>query len=153
MDRDDDALSWDGDIRDPTHVDGPRQEASTAKAGSDRPMRTTDAAADGSAPGDQSSGSVMLVIYGALGAAYLLFTIGWVLAVTREGISLPNPFFDFMFRVGGWLAIVAPAAWFGLTFLLTRARLGRRGVAVRLLWLAIGLLLVAPWPFIVGGSV
>ena len=92
------------------------------------------------------------MVYGAIAAAYLLFTIGWVLTVARAGVSLPNPFFEVMYRVGGWSAVAAPVAWFGLTFWLTRASSGRRATALRILWLGVGLILLAPWPFIVGGA-
>lgn len=155
MDRDDDALSWDGDIRDPTHVDGPARAGSSS---GDRPAATPDPAQSTGtadvegATAPAAGGSVLLVVYAAIGGAYLLFTIGWVLAVTRDTVALPNPFFDVMYRVGSALAVAAPAAWFGSTFLLTRSRQGRRASAIRILCLVVGLLLVAPWPFIAGGA-
>lgn len=149
----DDGLSWDGDIRDPTHVDGDRPRDTSASATAAREVRTTDAGADTDADGQApSGGSVALVVYSALAGAYLLFTIGWALAASRSGISLPNPFFDVMYQIGAWLAVAAPAAWFALTFLLTRGTHRRRSTAIRLISLAVGLVFVAPWPFIVGGA-
>lgn len=155
MDRDDDALSWDGDIRDPTHVDGPARGGSgdgERSASAAQPATSTSVADGGEAVAPAAGGSVLLVVYGALAAAYLLFTIGWALAVTRDTVALPNPFFDIMYRVGSGLAVAAPAAWFGTTFLLTRGRHGRRASAIRILCLVVGLVLVAPWPFIAGGA-
>ena len=142
---DDEALSWGGDVRDPTHVDGPGRGPAV------RPQALPPDSPDADRP-PADGGSLLLVVYGAIGAAYLLFTIGWVLTIVRAGVSLPNPFFDVMYRVGGWSAVAAPAAWFGLTFLLTRASSGRRATALRILWLGVGLILLAPWPFIVGGA-
>lgn len=128
-DPDDDALSW-GDESDPTHVDAP---AETREA-SDRQ--------DGPA-----TSSTMLVVYGIFGGAYLLYVVGWVIAVQRDTYTQASMFAEIMYQFGEFLAIASPAVWFGAVLLLTR---DSRAVA-RVSWLLAGLLLVAPWPFILGG--
>lgn len=96
--------------------------------------------------------AALLVAYSALGAVYALFTIGWVIAILRSTVTLPNLFFNAMYQVGQWLAAASPLAFFGVVFLLTPRSQSRRVTAGRLLALALGLILVAPWPFIVGGA-
>lgn len=127
-DGDDEALRWDGDEAD--HIEA-------------RPETVGTAAADEIAP---ASGSALLVVYGIFAGAYLLFVIGWVIAVGQSSVSLGNLFFEIMYQFGEFLAIASPAIWLGAVLLLTR---GARPVW-RILWLLLGLVLVAPWPFILG---
>lgn len=128
-DPDDDALSW-GDETDPTHVDAPADKRT--------PVDTTDAPA---------TSSVMLVVYGIFAGAYLLFVVGWIIAVQRDTYTQASLLAEIMYQFGEFLAIASPAIWVGAVLLLTR---GRRPV-LRVLWLLLGLVLVAPWPFILGG--
>ncbi len=136
---DDEALSWAGD----------EQPVRTAPRGAAAPA--ADPVGDAVAPeGDgpeaaepvvERTSSVLLVASGVLGGIYLLFTIGWVLSAeppALEGLAAV------MYVLGQWLAIAAPALWFGATLLLTR----HRPAPVKLLWLVIGMLLLVPWPFI-----
>ena len=124
---DDEGLTWGGES-DPTHVDalaaGPAKEDDIEEA-----------------PGISSP---LLVTYGVFGGVFLLFTVGWIIAVQRDTISIANPFFDVMYRLGQFLAIASPAAWFVGVLYLAR---GRRAGA-RILWLLLGVLILAPWPFI-----
>ncbi len=128
-DPDEDALSW-GDEADPTHVDAPAGTVAAPDAGA----------------GSQTS-SALLVIYGVFSGAYLIYLVGWILAVQRDTITLPSLLGEIMYQFGEFLAIASPALWLGTVLLLTRGR----GPVIRLLWLAIGLLVVAPWPFFLGG--
>jgi hypothetical protein len=130
-DEDDDALSWGGES-DPTHVDAPAEVRATAET----------APAAGS-----STSSVMLVVYGVFAGAYLLYLVGWILAVQRDTITLPTLFGEIMYQFGEFLAIASPVVWFGAVLLLTSSA----KPLARLTWLVVGLLLVAPWPFILGG--
>ena len=130
-DPDDDALSW-GDESDPTHIDAPakvRQEA---------------AASSSAAP---ATSSTMLVVYGIFGGAYLLYLVGWIIAVQRDNFVQGSLFAEILYQFGEFLAIASPALWVGAVLLLTT---GSRPI-VRILWLLAGLLVVAPWPFILGG--
>ena len=130
-DPDDEALSW-GDETDPTHVDAP--------IGERVPHDTSDAPA---------TSSTVLVIYGIFGGAYLLYIVGWIIAVQRDSYTQASLFSEIMYQFGEFLAIASPAIWLGAVLLLTRE--GR--VLARVLWLLAGLLLLAPWPFILGAFV
>jgi len=135
-DRDDDALSWGGQVDDPSYLDGGRPAV---------PAPTPDAEVqERAAP----TNPVLLFAYGILAGVYLLFSIGWVLSVQRNAFSSSNLFPEIMYQLGEFLAIISPPLFFGLVFLLAR---GRRAVT-RLLLLAAGIALLAPWPFILGGA-
>lgn len=126
---DEDALSW-GDEADPTHVDAPGETVIERL------------------PGDGTrTGSALLIVYGVVGGAYLLYLVGWVIAVQRDTLTLPTLFGEIMYQFGEFLAIASPALWLAAVLVLTR---DRRPVA-RLCWLAVGLLVVAPWPFFLAG--
>ena len=136
MDSESEEVSWAGET-DPTHASGPQPDpAGTEQVGTEP--------ADGGQPPRTSS--ALLILYGVFGGIYLLYTIGWAIAVLRNTLSLSNLFAEIMYQLGEFLAIVAPALWLGAVVLLTR---GRRPI-VRTLWLVAGILLLAPWPFILG---
>lgn len=132
---DDEALSWDDGTDDATHV-GARRAASAPAVVDDLPADS------------RATGSAMLVVLGILAGAYLLFTIGWVLAALRGDYTVPNLLGEIMYQLGQFLAIVAPALWFGTVLLLTR----RRTALVRVVWLVVGAVLLAPWPFLLAGG-
>src|SRR5690554_994258 len=101
-------------------------------------------------PGDAPrTSSAMLVVYGIFGGAYLLYIVGWIIAVQRDTFTQASLFSEIMYQFGEFLAIASPAIWLGAVLLLTRD--GR--VLPRVLWLLVGLLLLAPWPFILGAFV
>ncbi|MGV8969995.1 MAG: hypothetical protein ACOH1J_06050 [Microbacteriaceae bacterium] len=131
---DDEALNWDGET-DSSHVDGP-----IATTGAERVV-----VASGSKP---QQSSVLLVTYGILGGAYLLYVIGWIVAVGRSTVTLPNILGEIMFQFGEFLAIGSPLIWLAAVFTLTR----NRSTVVRLVWLILGLVLLVPWPFVLGGA-
>jgi hypothetical protein len=122
-------LSW-GSENDPTHVEAPVVEH----------------AADGTEPDEPGMGSALLVTLGVFGGVFLLFTVGWIIGVQRSTVPSTGLFFAFMYRLGQILAIAAPATWFVGVLVLARER--RAGV--RILWLLLGVVLLAPWPFILG---
>jgi hypothetical protein len=136
-DPDDDALSW-GEENDPSHVEGGRSAPGGDAAAS--PL-----AADGATVAGRGS-SAGLVGLGVLAGVYLLYTVGWVLSVVRNPYALTDPFGQVMATVGDVLAVLAPLLWFGTVFLLTRGRGGARAA-----WLVGGVLLLVPWPFVLGG--
>ncbi|TXN30022.1 hypothetical protein [Lacisediminihabitans profunda] len=124
---DDEGLTWGGET-DPTHVDALVEEPE---------------------PGDHPEGPVgisspLLVTYGVFGGVFLLFVVGWIIGVQRDTLSIANPFFDFMYRLGEVLAIASPAAWFVGVLFLARDQ----AAWARILWLLLGVVLLAPWPFI-----
>ena len=167
--RDDDALGWAGDD-DPTLTSGSGQAPAEPEPGRE-PARepapesggelesepahipdgwsvagpTAAVEAEAARTAAAPTSSVTLIALGIFGGVYLLYTIGWFLGITRIDNPLTEPVARFMFALGLWLAVAAPAAWFGATFWLTagrpRARIG---------WLLAGALLLAPLPFILG---
>ncbi|MBC7589658.1 MAG: hypothetical protein H7226_01265 [Salinibacterium sp.] len=96
--------------------------------------------------------ALLLVTYGIVGGIHLIYVAGWVVGLQRLNnisVSSSDALTAIMFPLGEALAIVSPMAWFAAAFLLTR---GRRSI-VRLLWLLAGLVVVAPWPYILGAWV
>jgi hypothetical protein len=124
---DEEALRWDGD--DVTER--------LAPAG---------ATVAGGARSGAASGSALLIVYGALGGIYLLMTIGWVATALRFQPTSDDPLGSFMERLASVLAVVAPAAWFAIAYWLSRGR----APWLRLLWIGIGILFVAPWQLVTG---
>ncbi|TFD02297.1 hypothetical protein E3T28_05585 [Cryobacterium sinapicolor] len=105
------------------------------------------AAADAAAARTATS-SLALVSLGIFGGIYLLYTIGWFIGAGRIQTPPSDVLTEFMFSLGLWLAVAAPALWFAVTFWLTkthpRARIG---------WLLLGAVLLAPLSFISGPGV
>jgi hypothetical protein len=91
--------------------------------------------------------SFTLISLGVFGGIYLLFTIGWFIGVSRIDNPLGDALASFMFSLGTWLAVAAPVAWFAVTLWLTPTR--PRG---RILWLLLGVVLLAPLPLLVSGG-
>ena len=127
-DSDEEALSW-GTSSDPSHIEAPPRVVE----------------ADDVPEGATQTSSALLVVYGIIAGAFLLFAVGWLLVlrffIVPEGV-LPV----IMFRLSEVLAVASPVLWFLGTLLLTR----RAKPAVRLLWMLLGLAVTAPWPFILG---
>jgi hypothetical protein len=139
--RDDDALSWAGD-NDPTLAQGESPDAPALPDGWSVPGRpeTTEARAE-----REGASSLALVGTGILAGIYLLYTIGWFVAVSRIGNPLAEPVGRAMFSLGGWLAVAAPIVWFAAAYGLTVERPRRRFA-----WLLVGAVLLAPLPFVFG---
>jgi hypothetical protein len=168
--RDDDALNWAGDD-DPTLAPGgngraapnatslpegwtiPHQTVSahppaptgqTTDAGTTEPDTTEP---DTTEPDGAALSSVALVGMGILAGMYLLYTIGWFIGVARTAVPVSDPVAEFMFSLGAWLAVAAPPVWFGVTCWLTKGH-----QRARLAWLLIGVVVLAPLPFIIGSG-
>lgn len=163
-DPDDDALRWEGDDDDPTLAPGwkvvgkpARREPATDAAASDTPTESVAATAvdhdeaDATAEPEESDaaaqpGSAELVLLGVLGGVYLLYSIGWLIWAVSPPPDLLDPVAQFMYGLGRWLAVLAPALWFGAVLWLASER--RRA---RLLWLIAGAILLVPVPFLLRG--
>lgn len=126
---DDEALSW-GDERDASHVSAREAERATG----------------GAPDGPQVMGSGALVAHGVLGGAFLLSAVGWLVSAWRFAYVFEAPAMTLLWRLGVGLAVLAPVLWFTATIVLVPAVRVRR----RLLVMALGVLVVAPWPFVVG---
>ena len=168
--RDDDALGWAGDD-DPTLVSGStttpeRTDApdAAAPAVTGATARPLDAAPGSELPegwevtgspggyvdapvGKATLSSPALVGLGILGGVYLLYTIGWFIGVSRLTNPPADVLTEFMFSLGTWLAVAAPAVWFASAYWLTRGK-----PRLRWTWLILGAILLAPLPFIAGSG-
>lgn len=148
LDDDDAALAWAGDekpVPDPKSVPEPKPipEALEGRKPETRIVEVETPAAKPQMP------AALLITYGILAGAYLIYTVGWVVSVQRYNatvVTSPEPLNAFMFGLGEILAMLAPALWFVASLLLTR---GRKPV-IRLLALLVGLVAVLPWPFVLG---
>lgn len=128
-DPDEEALSWAGET-DPSHVAAPKA--------------VVDAAAATSA-GPSTANSALLVVFGIFAGVYLLYAIGWGIHAFTHSVPVAGVFPVIMYQLGEFLAIVSPILWAGAVWLLVKKPIWR------VLWLVVGVLLLAPWPFIVGG--
>jgi hypothetical protein len=161
--RDDDALSWGDD--DPTLEGGaPRDDErrtddeapAPADAGREDALGR-EGAAEGPGPDDADDapgamGSVALVSYGVLAGIYALYVLGWALGGfrLRDRIQIATgAVADVMFQGAMWLGMLAPVIWFVVTVYATRNSPRWR----RFAGLAIGMLLLVPWPFVMTGAV
>ena len=88
------------------------------------------------------------IALGVLGGFYLLFSAAWIVTALGDPVQIADPLGSFMFISGLWLAACAPAAWFSATIFFGRHR--------TFLWrfsvLALGAILVIPWPYIIRGA-
>ena len=91
-------------------------------------------------------GSAELVLLGVLGGVYLIYSIGWLISATSAPPELVDPVAQFMYSLGRWLAVAAPALWFATVLWLAAEH--RRA---RLLWLLAGAVLLVPVPFLLRG--
>lgn len=156
-DSDDDALRWEGDD-DPTLAPGwktvgnpvpaepnaPASDRDGSAAASDSSTQPSRGRADAASP----TGSVELVVLGVLGGVYLLYAVGWIIVATRLSTGSVDPVAQFMFGLGGWLAVLAVPLWFGITLWLSAGR-----SRVRILWLVAGAIVLVPLPFLLGTGV
>ncbi|MCA1306105.1 DNA polymerase III subunit gamma/tau [Microbacterium esteraromaticum] len=153
-DPEDDALSWAGDDalearrpeqRTPKATPAGRPKSAEASAGASDPATSADAMED---DGDESIGTVALLMLGILGGVYLLYSVGWFVGgagmLSKAMFMLPAPFY---FGSLG-IAVLAPALWFAAVLVLTRDS----KTWVRFTGLIVGALLLVPWPFVVAGG-
>jgi hypothetical protein len=95
------------------------------------------------APADTTS-PVVLVSFGILGGIYLLFTVAWLITALRNPTQIQDPLGNAMFILGLWMAVAAPALWFGgVLVLVARSHPWRR-----ILWIALGAAVFVPWPYL-----
>jgi hypothetical protein len=156
---DDAALRWDGEA-DTSYADGSGTDRAREKVDSRaaakaaaresraQVLAATAAVPEGSPAVKPEISSFLLVTYGILAGMYGLYVIGWIVAINRTAIVLSDTLGQLMFQFGQALAIGAAPLWFAAVFFLTR----KNKAITRLLWLLLGLLLVAPWPVILGGA-
>lgn len=139
---DDDALRWEGDD-DPTLAPGWKTVGNAVPLKG--PPTAPDAAAERTDAATQP-GSAELVMLGVLGGVYLLYSIGWLITAIGGAPELADPVAQFMYSLGRWFAVAAPALWFATVLWLAAEH--RRA---RLLWLMAGAVLLVPVPFLLRG--
>lgn len=139
---DDAALRWD-DVDDPSHVDPGQLDPGAGSASGIDPEtdadRTPDTAGNRPAAGLQLLTALFAVVY-------VLWSVGWIIGVGLLPLNGPTVLIEVLYQFSEFLAIVASALWFATTVSLTRD--GR--AAVRGAWLALGTLVLLPWPFVLG---
>ncbi|MBG6240015.1 hypothetical protein IWX78_003006 [Mycetocola sp. CAN_C7] len=148
---DDDALTWAGDPEATEPATGERQKSPRISGGwkvVGKPGQVAAPATEKTSGASQMS-SVALVTFGILAGIYLLYTIGWLIAVQRNSVAPTDVVGAAMHTVGLAFAVLAPALWIGATFWLTRAS---RSLRPRFVILLAGVVVLAPWPFIVAGG-
>ena len=127
---DDDALTWDTE-RDATHI----ESAVDAPIAEDHPIE---------AP--EPTSSVLLVVYGIFAGVFLLYVVGWIIAVQSIDVGSAGALALVLDRVAQFLAFLSPVIWFFGVLLLVPNTKARR----RILWLVLGVVVLAPWPFVLG---
>ncbi|WP_345750551.1 DNA polymerase III subunit gamma/tau [Microbacterium rhizophilus] len=159
--RDDDALSWDGDEDPRNPAPGLREKAGSLPRGWRAVGRGSgEVSSDDGPPGDPAGttessapapmGNVALVSMGVLAGVYTLYVVGWALGGfrLRDRIQADTgAVADVMFQAALWLAMLSPVIWFLVTMHVTRRAAPWR----RFAGLAIGIVLLVPWPFVMMG--
>jgi hypothetical protein len=149
---DDAALRWD-EFDDASHVEsdaaiaalaaaeaGDDDEAGTASATDGAP----DAATEPAAPQNSTAGLRLLTALFAV--VYLAWSVGWIIGIGLVPLSGPTVLLEVLYQFSEFLAIIASALWFAAVVALTRD-----GRAVhRIGWLALGTLVLVPWPVVLG---
>ena len=127
---DDDALTW-GTERDATHI----ESAVDTPVVEDHPIE---------AP--EPTSSVLLVVYGIFAGVFLLYVVGWIIAVQSIGVGSAGALALILDRLAQFLAFLSPVIWFFGVLLLVPHTSPR----ARILWLVLGVVVLAPWPFVLG---
>ncbi len=152
---DDAALRWD-ELDDPSYSDP--SLAALAPDESDGDVSDADGAEQGAdAPADPARASdrrsaLVRLLTGVFAVVYLAYTVGWIIGIGLVPLSGPTLVIEIMYQFSEFLAIIASALWFAAVVALTRDEaLPRGGRAVyRFGWLALGMLVLLPWPFVLG---
>jgi len=94
---------------------------------------------------DRSAARATLLT-GLFAVVYLAYSVGWIIGVGLVPLSGPTLLIEVMYQFSEFLTMIASALWFGAVVALTRG--GR--AAHRFGWLAIGTLVLIPWPILLG---
>ncbi|TXK20804.1 DNA polymerase III subunit gamma/tau [Microbacterium wangchenii] len=167
--RDDDALSWGGDD-DPT-LDPGTEAAPAPPRPSGRPPRASSRPSDapeprklprgftavgrGSGAAETAAdaeptplGNAGLVGVGMIAAAFILYSVGWLIVSVRLQSVGAIPVPSVALITITIAAAAAPLIWFAAAYSLTR----RSRTWVRFTWLIAGVVLLVPWPFLLTGA-
>lgn len=134
FDEDADALSWAGDEE---------QGRAAPRLGTTTSESASVADPEGGAPDEAPGGRGRRAATVAFAAPYLALAIGWIFAVQLAD-SPAQVFPAVLWQFGEFLAMLVAPLWFAATLTLTRDSRPR----VRVGWLALGTLVLLPWPII-----
>lgn len=150
-DDDDAALRWD-DVEDASYVDP--GAATDEPAARDADVTTRGTASDAAGVSTASAAdaraarrrSVTTAVTGIFAGVYLMYTVGWIIGVAQLPLTGPDLLTEVLYQFAEFLAIIAPAAWLTATLVISRGRSAWH----RFGWLALGTLVLVPWPFLLG---
>lgn len=135
---DTEALGWAGDDPDDARTrikDAPTSSHDNVTG--DTPVRDL--------PKAQSS--AWPVVYGIFAGFYSLYVVGWALYIFNHPVPHTDLLQAIMTELGEALAIVAPIFWFFAAMVMVE----KERKVLRLVWLAIGLVVLMPLPFMLVG--
>jgi hypothetical protein len=96
------------------------------------------------AVGRKSLASTVLTAF--FGLVYVAYSLGWIIGINLVPLNGPTLVIEVMYQFSEFLTILASAIWFATVLSLTR-----KGRAVhRFGWLALGTLVLIPWPIVLG---
>lgn len=133
LDDDAEALSWAGD----------EEQGRAAPRLRDLDAQVAEVATVGEPEETPGSGARRAATVG-FALPYLLLTVGWILSVQQLTSGATSLFAEILWQFGEFLAILAAPFWFATTLSLTRDH----RPLVRVGWLALGLGMLVPWPFV-----
>lgn len=159
-DDDSDALTWAGDEERGVASTRPSRGARGTRGGSAGDAaalgadsaRTVAHATDGRAiesldrPAAPPLTAGQRILFAAGAVLYLALTVTWVLGARHYGAGTTDVLEQLDWQFAQFLAMVSPVLWFVAVFAITRVE--RIGVSVA--WLVLGLVVLAPLPFLFG---
>ncbi|WP_210480736.1 hypothetical protein [Naasia sp. SYSU D00948] len=89
---------------------------------------------------------VRLAAVAASAVAYLAYAVGWAVAALRTSHTPEGALPAALYAAGELLAVASAPAWFAACLLLPRTARQRAS------WLAVGLVVLAPLPLLVGAT-
>jgi hypothetical protein len=96
------------------------------------------------AVGRKSLANTVLTAF--FGLVYVAYSLGWIIGINLVPLNGPTLVIEVMYQFSEFLTILASAMWFATVLSLTR-----KGRAVhRFGWLALGSLVLIPWPIVLG---
>lgn len=131
---DDQALSWAGD----------EEQGRAAPRLRDLASETSIPVADDVEPEEAPGSGGRRAATVGFALPYLVLTVGWILSVQQLSSGATSLPAEVLWQFGEFLAILAAPFWFATTLSLSRDR----RPLVRVGWLALGLGLLVPWPFV-----
>ena len=126
-----------------TELPGPApSEPGASTSGHATPSGSAAPSADPAAP--KPTSPVLLVGLGVAAGVFVLYTIGWAIGLGVTDITPRDALASIMTGIEVGVAIASGPLWFASVFLLTR----RARTIWRLVFQALGVVLLVPWPFL-----